>query len=101
MTLAPDVVEPLQLDVSGMTCAACAGRVERALNAALDRPYEQMRRDHVAEHRRLFRRVAIDLGVTEAARLPTDERVRRFRVEGETGGIDFAALQPQEDQSGL
>ena len=32
MTLAPDVVEPLQLDVSGMTCAACAGRVERALN---------------------------------------------------------------------
>jgi Cu+-exporting ATPase len=32
VTLAPDVVEPLQLDVSGMTCAACAGRVERALN---------------------------------------------------------------------
>lgn len=25
-------VEPVQLDVSGMTCAACAGRVERALN---------------------------------------------------------------------
>ncbi len=24
--------EPLELDISGMTCAACAGRVERALN---------------------------------------------------------------------
>ncbi len=32
MTLTTHVVEPLQLDVSGMTCAACAGRVERALN---------------------------------------------------------------------
>lgn len=32
MTVAHDLVEPLQLDVSGMTCAACAGRVERALN---------------------------------------------------------------------
>ena len=35
MTLTPTaapVVEALELDVSGMTCAACAGRVERALN---------------------------------------------------------------------
>ncbi|WP_449276665.1 heavy metal translocating P-type ATPase [Leucobacter sp. GX24907] len=32
MTLQQDLVEPVQFDVSGMTCAACAGRVERALN---------------------------------------------------------------------
>ncbi|MGO1736618.1 MAG: heavy metal translocating P-type ATPase [Leucobacter sp.] len=32
MTLQKDLAEPVQLDVSGMTCAACAGRVERALN---------------------------------------------------------------------
>ena len=35
MTLAPTAApatEALELDVSGMTCAACAGRVERALN---------------------------------------------------------------------
>ncbi|MGO1850171.1 MULTISPECIES: heavy metal translocating P-type ATPase [unclassified Microbacterium] len=32
-TAAPDLSSaPLELDVSGMTCAACAGRVERALN---------------------------------------------------------------------
>ncbi len=33
MTTTPaPVIEAVQLDVSGMTCAACAGRVERALN---------------------------------------------------------------------
>ena len=31
MTVQQDTTEPLQLDISGMTCAACAGRVERAL----------------------------------------------------------------------
>ena len=28
----PPVLTPVELDISGMTCAACAGRVERALN---------------------------------------------------------------------
>ncbi|MGO2111267.1 MAG: heavy metal translocating P-type ATPase [Pseudoclavibacter sp.] len=32
MTAQLSLDEPIQLDVSGMTCAACAGRVERALN---------------------------------------------------------------------
>ena len=31
-TTTTPVLEAVQLDVSGMTCAACAGRVERALN---------------------------------------------------------------------
>jgi len=48
-----------------------------------NRPYDQLRRDHVAEHRRLFRRVKLDLGTTEAATLPIDERLRRL-----TGGTD-------------
>ncbi|WEF20852.1 heavy metal translocating P-type ATPase [Microbacterium maritypicum] len=32
MTTTTPMLEAVQLDVSGMTCAACAGRVERALN---------------------------------------------------------------------
>ncbi|PPF87541.1 heavy metal translocating P-type ATPase [Pseudoclavibacter sp. RFBJ3] len=32
MTTQLQLSEPIQLDISGMTCAACAGRVERALN---------------------------------------------------------------------
>ena len=31
MTIQQNATDPLQLDISGMTCAACAGRVERAL----------------------------------------------------------------------
>ena len=37
-----------------------------------------MRREHILEHQRLFRRVQIDLGRTPAANLPTDERLLRF-----------------------
>ena len=80
-------------DVSGDPRA----RVERTLDAVIDKPYEELRRDHVTEHRRLFRHVAIDLGETETASLPTDERIRRFRVEGDAGGIDAGALRNDPD----
>lgn len=40
--------------------------------------YAALLRAHLADHQRLFRRVAIDLGTSEAARLPTDERVQAF-----------------------
>ena len=39
--------------------------------------WDAILRDHQADHRGLFRRMAIDLGTTPAARLPTDERIRR------------------------
>ncbi|MET8964976.1 glycoside hydrolase family 95 protein [Streptomyces sp. NPDC004074] len=53
-------------------------RAERPLNAAADTPYGQLRSRHVRDHRALFRRVTLDLGVTEAADAPTDERVAAF-----------------------
>jgi alpha-L-fucosidase 2 len=40
--------------------------------------FDTLRRVHVAEHQRLFRRVTLDLGVTDAAELPTDQRIARF-----------------------
>ena len=46
--------------------------------AAARKPFGALRRDHVAEHRRLFRRVSLDLGTTGAAKLPTDERIAGF-----------------------
>ena len=61
-------------DVSGdpealtQTCLAKAGR----------KTFDTLRRNHVAEHQRLFRRVTLDLGVTEAAKLPTDQRIAKF-----------------------
>ncbi|WP_242103725.1 glycoside hydrolase family 95 protein [Lysobacter sp. M2-1] len=50
----------------------------RQLAAAHKRGFDALRAAHVAEHRRLFRRVAIDLGHSEAEKLSTDERVERF-----------------------
>jgi alpha-L-fucosidase 2 len=49
------------------------------LAAVVAQPYAQIRRAHVEDHQRLFRRVALDLGRTAAATLPTDERVRAFQ----------------------
>jgi alpha-L-fucosidase 2 len=46
------------------------------LAAAARKPFRRLLADHLAEHRRLFRRVHIDLGSTAAAQQPTDERVR-------------------------
>lgn len=51
---------------------------QRQLEAAQKRGFEALRAAHVAEHQRLFRRVAIDLGHGDGGRLPTDERVENF-----------------------
>lgn len=53
-------------------------RVTAALAAAVGKSYDRLRADHVTEHRRLFRRVNIDLGTTARAELPTDERLQMF-----------------------
>jgi alpha-L-fucosidase 2 len=64
-------------DVSGDPAALN----DATLRAVAGKTYDQLLAAHTAEHQRLFRRVAIDLGTTPAADLPTDERVRRF-VDG-------------------
>ncbi len=43
---------------------------------ASGKPFETMLQDHVAAHQKLFRRVTLDLGATDAASRPTDERIR-------------------------
>ncbi len=47
---------------------------------------------HVAEHQRLFRRVTLDLGQSDAMKLPTNERVQNFRNGNDP---QFAALYYQ------
>src|SRR5437764_666515 len=51
-----------------------AARCSARLSAAANRPYARMRAEHVSDHQKLFRRVSLDLGQTNAATLPTDER---------------------------
>jgi alpha-L-fucosidase 2 len=51
---------------------------KKQLAAAAKKTYAQLLADHVAEHQRLFRRVSLDLGASDAAKLPTDERLKNF-----------------------
>ena len=50
-----------------------------ALESAAEQTFAALKAAHIHDHQRLFRRVALDLGATPAAALPTDERIRRFR----------------------
>ena len=56
-----------------------AGVTSRQIELAGRKRFEQIRSDHVDEHQRVFRRVALDLGITAASTEPTDERVRDAR----------------------
>lgn len=57
-------------DVSGDPVALTV----RQIAAARAKPWDTLRDAHLAEHRRLYRRTALDLGTASA--LPTDERIR-------------------------
>jgi alpha-L-fucosidase 2 len=74
-------------DVSGDPDALLAGRGK----AVASKSYEALRADHIAEHRKHFGRLSIQLGAGRAE-LPTDERIARF-----ADGLDpaLAALYVQ------
>ncbi len=48
------------------------------VDAAIDRPYQRLKDRHLEDHRKLFRRVFLDLGHNETAALPTDVRVNGY-----------------------
>ena len=52
--------------------------VKPQLAAACVQSYDRLRAAHVAEHQRLFRRVKLDLGETDAMQRPTNERIAHF-----------------------
>ena len=54
-------------------------RCEAVLTKLGDKPDDATRRDHVADHQGLFRRVDLDLGTTDAVRKETDQRVADFK----------------------
>jgi alpha-L-fucosidase 2 len=50
----------------------------KPLEAVATVSYRQLKQRHLEDHRKLFRRVGLDLGGREAAATPTDERVDGF-----------------------
>src|SRR5262249_13833108 len=61
-------------DVSGDPDPIARKQIEAASKKSLD----HLRSAHVAEHQRLFRAVQLDLGTSDAMKLPTDERIKGF-----------------------
>ncbi|HXP63421.1 MAG TPA: glycoside hydrolase family 95 protein [Dongiaceae bacterium] len=57
--------------------------------AAGGKSFDALLQAHVAEHRRLFRRVELNLGASDAMKLPTDQRIKEF---GNGADPQFAAL---------
>jgi alpha-L-fucosidase 2 len=58
-------------------------RVTTCLARLKEKSYEQMKSDHIAEHQRLFRRLSIVFGTTDASKLPTDERITKFSSQSD------------------
>lgn len=48
------------------------------LTAALKKTYPQLLQEHIAAYQHYFNRVKIDLGTSDAAVAPTDERLKKF-----------------------
>ena len=63
----------------GYSSAEVAAAVQAALRTVAGKTYAELLTAHLADHQALFRRVTLDLGVTAAATLPTDERIRAFQ----------------------
>jgi len=66
-------------DVTGDPCET----TRRALEAVAGKSYDALRRTHIADHRRLFRRAALELGTSEAKGQPTDERIENFAKQND------------------
>jgi alpha-L-fucosidase 2 len=72
-------------DVSGNPEAV----VEKQIKSASKKPFEKMLSDHIKAYQKLFNRVQLDLGATEAANLTTDVRIKKF---AETADPQLVAL---------
>ena len=73
-------------DISADPAARCVAYADRVREKA----FADVRAAHVRDHRSLFRRVRLDLGTSEAARLPTLERLARRDKEGDPDLIALA-----------
>ncbi|MGN7356579.1 glycoside hydrolase family 95 protein [Paenibacillus sp. SAF-054] len=77
-------MEPLKHDLTKLC--------KQDLLAAMAKPYESCKADHVAEHQRLFRRVELELGANDEEpgvqeSLPTDQRLSAFQEGRKDAGL--------------
>jgi alpha-L-fucosidase 2 len=53
------------------------------LQKAMKKSYDQILADHVADYKKYFKRVSLDLGVTDAVSKPTDIRLNQFAKDND------------------
>jgi alpha-L-fucosidase 2 len=58
-----------------------AERCEKTMKAVAGKAWEVLLKEHQEDHRRLFRRVSLDLGLTAAVEQPTDQRLKTVAKE--------------------
>ena len=61
--------------------------IDTRLSAAAARTYDELKSEHLIEHRRLFRCLSLDLGGGSA--LPTDERIGRYTADEDPGLVSL------------
>jgi alpha-L-fucosidase 2 len=54
-------------------------RADTILNRAADKPWDELMRDHITEHRAMFDRVSFDLGGADQEAVPTSQRLKAVR----------------------
>ncbi|MNM18148.1 hypothetical protein D3C81_284380 [compost metagenome] len=79
-------------EASGASAGNDRSAIDRIL-AAEALAYEELRSRHAADHRKLFRRVDLDLGGLEAAGLPTDQRLAAYREGAEDPALEALLFQ--------
>ncbi len=66
---------------------AMAAAVLHNLATAAKRSYADLLSRHVADHRAIFRRAALELGADAKANVPTDERIKAIKAGGDDPGM--------------
>ncbi|MEK7398766.1 MAG: glycoside hydrolase family 95 protein [Candidatus Poribacteria bacterium] len=62
---------------------ASADPYKRCQDYLPTKSYKELKEAHIADHQSIFRRVEIDLGMTDAVNKPTDERLEAFKNGGD------------------
>jgi alpha-L-fucosidase 2 len=88
VTLVVAAATDYKLDYENFKGGPAPGPVcEQRLAAITKKRYAAIREAHVSEHRRLFRRVELDLGGPDRSSVPTDERLAAVQAGGEDPGL--------------
>jgi alpha-L-fucosidase 2 len=63
------------------------------LDKAFTKSFQELKASHVKDYQKYFNRVSLDLGITTAPNLPTDERLRRYAEGNEDKNLEILYFQ--------